>query len=261
MKLRFLGTGTSTGVPQLRCTCPTCLSSDSHDRRLRCSAFLHGDHGERILIDCGPDFYRQMLTMPRDTGIDTLLLTHQHYDHVGGIDDLRPYCRRDEHFPIYCQWDVERDLRARMPYAFKENPYPGVPHLKFVEIEPHRPFRVGDIEVLPVPVNHYKLNIVGFRFGRSLAYITDAKEVPQSTVDALAGVDTLVINALRLEEHVSHMSLEQALDVIRRVAPRRSFLTHVSHGMPPVAEASRLLPENVKFAYDGLEITVAAHPG
>lgn len=256
MKLRFLGTGTSSGVPQLRCGCPACLSSDSHDKRLRCSAFVECDNGTNILIDCGPDFYTQMLRMPRFIDIHALLITHQHYDHVGGIDDLRPYCWKNEHFPVYCQADVEHDLRERIPYAFRENPYPGVPHFEFVRVEPFKEVSVKGIDVLPLPVNHYKLNIVGYRIGRDLAYITDAKFVPDETVEALKGIDTLVINALRLTEHISHMSLDQALEVISRIGPRRTFLTHIAHSMPPEQEASRLLPPGVTFAYDGLEIII-----
>ena len=256
MRLRFLGTGTSSGVPQLRCGCPTCISTDAHDRRLRCSAFVECADGTNLLIDCGPDFYVQMLHMPRAIDIDALLVTHQHYDHVGGIDDLRPYCWKNEHFPVYCQADVERDLRQRIPYAFSENPYPGVPHFEFRRVEPFRAFNIGGVEIVPVPVNHYRLEIVGYRIGRSLAYITDAKFVPDATVEALKGIDTLVINALRLKEHVSHMSLEQSREVISRIGPRRAFLTHISHDMPPVHEAARLLPANVSFAYDGLEIDI-----
>lgn len=256
MRLRFLGTGTSSGVPQLRCGCPTCISTDAHDRRLRCSAFVECADGTNLLIDCGPDFYVQMLHMPRAIDIDALLVTHQHYDHVGGIDDLRPYCWKNEHFPVYCQADVERDLRQRIPYAFSENPYPGVPHFEFRRVEPFKAFTIGGVEIVPVPVNHYRLEIVGYRIGRSLAYITDAKFVPDATVEALKGIDTLVINALRLKEHISHMSLEQSLEVISRIGPRRAFLTHVSHDMPPVHESARLLPPNVSFAYDGLEIDI-----
>jgi phosphoribosyl 1,2-cyclic phosphate phosphodiesterase len=212
--------------------------------------------GTNLLIDCGPDFYVQMLHMPRAIDIDALLVTHQHYDHVGGIDDLRPYCWKNEHFPVYCQADVERDLRQRIPYAFSENPYPGVPHFEFRRVEPFKAFTIGGVEIVPVPVNHYRLEIVGYRIGRSLAYITDAKFVPDATVEALKGIDTLVINALRLKEHISHMSLEQSLEVISRIGPRRAFLTHVSHDMPPVHESARLLPPNVSFAYDGLEIDI-----
>lgn len=264
MKLTFLGTGTSTGVPQLRCGCATCRSEDPRDRRMRCSAMLEY-RGKRILIDCGPDFHQQMLNNGRrsaDDNIDLLLVTHQHYDHVGGIDDLRPYCYRDGqmyHFPVYCQADVSRDLRRRLPYCFSDNPYPGVPQFDLRVIHPFRPFKVdGDIEILPVEINHSILEIVGFRIG-PLAYVTDAKFVPEATVEALKGVDTLVINALRKKPHGSHQTLAEALEVIEKIGPRVAYLTHLSHDMGLHAEVSMELPENVFIAYDGLTITIPDH--
>lgn len=255
MKLIFLGTGTSTGVPQLRCDCRTCTSADPRDKRMRTSALVKCASGVNLLIDCGPDFYQQMLSLLRETELSALLLTHQHYDHVGGIDDLRPYCFHDRDFDIYCQRDVERDLRARMPYAFSENPYPGVPHLQFHTIEPGKTYIICGEAVTPLRVNHYRLEIVGFKIG-NLAYITDAKKIYPDTTRIISGVDTLVINALREREHVSHLALSEALDIIREVSPRVAYLTHVSHDMPPQAEAERLLPSNVKFAYDGLAIDI-----
>ena len=218
MELTFLGTGTSTGVPQLRCGCEVCRSTDPRDRRLRTSALVETG-GKRILIDCGPDFREQMLrhgVRSVDDRLDALLLTHQHYDHVGGIDDLRPYCYGIEPgFPIYCQGDVVRDLRARLPYCFSEHPYPEVPRIDLHEIKAGIPFQAAGVEVLPVGVNHYLLDILGFRIG-ALGYVTDAKKIPDATVEALKGVDTLVINALRHTEHLSHLSLEEALE---RVCP------------------------------------------
>lgn len=252
MKLRFLGTGTSTGVPQIGCTCPTCISTDIHDKRLRASALLSVD-GKNILIDCGPDFRQQII----DAGAPDLiaaLLTHSHYDHVGGIDDLRPYCYRSGGFPLYCRHDVADDLRARVPYCFKEHPYPGVPIFDIHEIDDDR-FSIGDIVALPIPVIHYKLPIVGFRVGK-LAYITDAKTIPDSSYKRLEGVDTLVINALRKEQHLSHMNLEEALAVIERVGPRVAYLTHLADKMGTQAEVQPMLPRNVYIAYDGLEIEI-----
>lgn len=253
MKIIFLGTGTSTGVPQLRCDCAVCISSDHRDKRMRTSAVVECGNGVNLLIDCGPDFYHQMLTMPRLYHLSALLITHVHYDHVGGMDDLRPYCRYCD-FPIYCKADVRRALFERMPYAFA-NIYPGVPHFDFHDIRPLEPFTVEGVEVLPLPVNHYKLEIVGYRIG-NLAYITDAKKVYDETIDAIQGIDTLVINALRREEHISHLSLSEALEIIGRINPRRAYLTHISHDMPPAAKASKLLPPNVYLAYDGLEVHI-----
>ena len=211
--------------------------------------------GRFLLIDCGPDFRQQMLRFHREGDLDALLITHHHYYHVGGTDDLRPYCKGKEAFPIYCQAEVADDLRRRMPYCFEADPYPGVPRLDLHTISPLRPFTAAGIEVLPLPVNHYKLDIVGFRFG-SLAYITDAKTVPQITIDSLRGIDTLVINALRFEEHMSHMSLAESLDVIEAIGPRRAYLTHFSHGIGFQADLPPKLSDNVFPAHDGLTITI-----
>lgn len=261
MKLTFLGTGTSTGVPQLRCGCPTCISTDPRDRRLRASALLETG-GKRILIDCGPDFHEQMLRHGRrsaDDRLDALLVTHQHYDHVGGIDDLRPYCHqedmRDSGFPVYCQWDVARDLRERLPYSFRKDPYPGAPRFDLREIEAFTPFVAAGVEILPVRVNHFILDMLGFRIG-NMGYITDAKQLPEETVDAMRGVDTLVINALRRKPHMSHITLDEALGIIGRIRPRQAWLTHISHDMGTTAEVEPLLPDNVSFAYDDLTIEI-----
>lgn len=252
MRLTFLGTGTSTGVPQIGCGCPTCVSTDSRDKRMRTSALLSvGDR--EIMIDCGPDFRTQLLAC-HNGRIDALLVTHTHYDHVGGIDDLRPFTYPDG-FDIYCRADVSRDLRQRMPYCFVEHPYPGVPVLHLHEIREFGVFDVGGVEVLPLPVMHARLPILGFRIGR-MAYITDAKTIPDGTLAAIKEVDTLVINALRHEEHMSHMNLVQALDVINAVNPRVAYLTHLSHQMGLHAEVEPTLPRNVKIAYDGLTVDI-----
>lgn len=251
MKLTFLGTGTSTGVPQLRCNCTTCTSTDPRDKRLRASALVEVD-GRRLLIDCGPDFREQMLRTG-SPDLNAVLLTHIHYDHVGGIDDLRPWCRDGRHFPIYCTVDVEQNLRQRLPYCFAEHPYPGVPAFSMERIDPHKPFAVDGIEITPLPVMHYRLPIVGFRIG-PLAYITDAKTVPESTMSLLRGVDTLVVNALRPEEHLSHMNLQQALDMAAQVGARRTWFTHMSHDMPPHATVQ--LPQGIALAHDGLTVEI-----
>lgn len=263
MRLRFLGTGTSAGIPALRCDCRVCRSADPRDKRLRVSALLEVRRGSPcILIDCGPDL-RQQLLAADSPDLAAVLLTHIHYDHAGGVDDLRPYTYQagDGKFPIFCQADVASDLRAHIPYAFLKDHYKGVPTFDLREIEAYHPFAVDlndgqpPVEVLPVRVMHAKLPILGYRIGE-FAFITDCHTMPEETFQALEGVRFLVINALRPKPHFSHQSLPEALDVIRRIAPERAWLIHMSHDMPPHAEASLLLPPGVEFAYDGLDIEV-----
>lgn len=254
MKVTFLGTGTSTGVPQIGCACRTCSSSDPRDRRLRASVLVDvNENGPSILIDCGPDLRTQLLSAGSPP-IDALLITHSHYDHVGGIDDLRPYCS-DRPLPTYCRNDVEKDLRTRVPYCFAEHLYPGVPTFDIHRINPATPFFVYGTEVTPLPVMHYHLPIVGYKIGR-LAYITDCKTMPYSTLEIITGIDTLIINALRHKEHISHMTLEEALAVIGKARPRVAYLTHIGHDLGLHTEVSDILPPNVSLAYDGLRITV-----
>ena len=254
MQLTFLGTGTSTGVPQIGCQCEVCRSADPRDERLRTSALLRTPKAN-LLIDCGPDF-REQIMQAGAPKIDAVLLTHSHYDHVGGIDDLRPMCAMlpDGEMPVYCRADVERDLRDRIPYCFRENPYPGVPRFAMHQVREGEPFTAAGIEIMPLAVMHMRLPILGYRIGPSLAYITDCSLLPQESVDAIRGVDTLVVNALRHEEHYSHMNLAQAIDVINTVGPRRALLIHMSHHMGLHAAMAATLPKGVELAYDGLTI-------
>lgn len=249
-KLIFLGTGTSTGVPQIGCNCEVCTSVDPCDRRLRCSALLCTDTGN-LLIDCGPDFRRQILDLGSPE-IEALLVTHSHYDHVGGMDDLRPYCYIHNGFDVYCRKDVAHDLRVRMPYSFHAEHPDRVPTFKLHEVA-SEPFRVIGKEVLPLEVMHGDLPILGYRIG-NFAYITDAKTIGSNTMQKLKNVETLVINALRIKEHPTHMNLHDTLNVINYIKPRRAFLTHLSHDMGLHAEVSLMLPENVRIATDGLVI-------
>lgn len=249
-KLLFLGTGTSTGVPQIGCRCRTCMSLDPRDKRLRCSAIASVD-GMNLLIDCGPDF-RQQILRAGSPNLSALLVTHIHYDHVGGIDDLRPYCANGP-FPVYCTDDVAKGLRHNFPYCFAKDPYPGVPTFDLRIISPDKPFTHNGIDIIPLPVMHYKLPIVGYRIG-GLAYITDCKTMPNSTLDLIKGCDTLVINALRHKEHLSHMNLEQAIEVVRAAKPRVAYFTHMSHQIGRESELT--LPEGMHPANDMAEIEV-----
>lgn len=250
MRITFLGTGTSTGVPQIGCRCEACTSSDPHDKRLRASVLIETDD-KTILIDAGPDLRTQLLAAG-SPNIDALLITHSHYDHVGGMIDLRPYCF-DKNFPTFCQKDVVQDIKTFFPYCFVKDPYPGVPKFDIHEIKEYEPFMVGNTEILPVPVMHFKLPILGFKIG-DMAYITDCKTMPQRTIEALKGVRTLIINALRLDPHMSHLSLKESLIIVEKIAPEKALLTHISHGMGRSVAVK--LPEHVEFAFDGQVIEV-----
>lgn len=252
MKLHFLGTGTSTGVPQIGCGCPTCTSTDPRDKRLRASVLITLATGRNLLVDCGPDFRSQILSVG-SPDLEALLVTHSHYDHVGGLDDLRPYCKGGRHFPTYCREDVAKDLRTRNPWSFAANLYPGVPTFEIHQVAEYEPFKVGGVEVLPLQVMHGRMPILGYRIG-ALAYITDCSLLPPRSFESLVGVDTLVINALRIATHPTHFSLAESLAVVERLKPRRAYLTHLSHDMGPHASVS--LPDGVQIAYDGLEIVI-----
>lgn len=251
-KLTFLGTGTSQGAPLIGCTCEVCQSRDPRDRRLRCSALLETD-GTRILIDCGPDFRQQALALPFSR-IDGVVLTHNHYDHVGGMDDLRPFAKFGD-TEVYADHHTIDSLRHTMPYCFEKVKYPGVPRINVHEVEAHRTFRIGSVDVMPVAVMHGHLPILGYRFG-PLAYITDMKTMAEGEYGYLKGVDTLVINALRFtREHHSHQLVGDAIDVSRRIGARETYLIHTCHHVGLHAEAERRLPAHFHLAYDGQAIS------
>lgn len=249
LKMTILGSGTSTGVPQIGCHCEVCCSSDPHDKRMRQSALVEW-HGKRILIDCGPDF-RQQILRTGNAHLDALLITHIHYDHIGGLEELRGFS--DCH--VYARGDVIEALKRRLAYCFTEHPYPGVPHYKLIEINDHDSFDCAGIMVSPIPVLHYKLHILGFKIG-DLAYITDCKTIAPEQIEQLRGVKVLVINALRFKEHISHLSLSQALEIIKQINPGRVVLIHMSHDIGLHAETSKLLPQGVELAYDGMKIII-----
>lgn len=254
MKVRFLGTGTSSGVPQIGCGCEVCTSSDRRDKRLRASVRIEVD-GKVIMIDCSPDFRQQVLALPFQK-IDAILFTHEHYDHVGGIDDLRPFSVFGP-VDIYMEEHLENVITERLPYCFVDSKfkYGGVPNLVIRRINPNEDIQIGTVMVTPIRLMHYRLPILGFRI-RNFAYLTDMKTIEEKELEKLDGVDTLVISALRKKEHISHQTLDDALKIIERVNPHSAYLTHMSHEIGMHAKLEKELPRRVMLAYDGLEITV-----
>ena len=290
MKLTFLGTGTSIGVPAIGCNCEVCLSQEPKDKRLRSSAMLETDGGLRVLIDCGPDFRQQIMRYNRQgktpffDKIDAVLFTHIHYDHVGGTDDLRPFAWFGD-VDIYAQKDVIDGLHQTMPYCFKEQLYPGVPHLKLHQISAGRPFTVrrpyestvevyeggatlqgimrdkreqriiplalDELEILPIRVMHGNLPILGFRIGK-FAYITDMKYMEDEDAQMLQGIETLVINALRFKkEHHSHQLVNDAIEFAHKVGARKTYFIHLTHDIGTHEWANSQLPDGFEFAFDG----------
>lgn len=251
MRVTLLGTGTSQGVPVVGCQCEVCQSSDPRDTRLRTAAFVEID-GTRILIDTGPDL-RQQLLNNHITMVDAILVTHEHKDHLAGLDDIRPiYFRKHAPIEIYGLQRVLNVIRKDFDYAFKPHPYPGAPsfHLNPVKDDP---FVVNGVEIQPIHVRHLTLPILGYRMG-NFAYITDASFISATDMKKLQGLDLLVLNALRIKEHYSHFNLAQALNIIRQLNPAKALLTHVSHEMGLYEEVSKSLPENVFLGTDGLSI-------
>jgi len=252
MKITFLGTGTSQGVPVIGCSCEVCRSLDFRDKRLRTS--IHLEIGNlSLVIDTGPDFRQQMLREAIKR-IDAVLFTHAHRDHTAGLDDVRAYnFMQQMDMPVYGTDAVLEQLKAEYAYAFTKHYYPGIPRLTLNNINGQN-FSINDISITPLPVMHMKLPVLGFRFG-NFSYITDANFIPDDTLRKLDGTHTLVLNALQREEHVSHFNLQQALEMVNLIKPVRAFIIHISHKLGLHADVEKELPDHVSLAFDGLQIS------
>ncbi|NNC85666.1 MAG: MBL fold metallo-hydrolase [Bacteroidia bacterium] len=253
MKLTFLGTGTSQGVPVIGCDCDVCQSTDKHDKRLRTSALVQVNQNN-FVIDSGPDFRYQMLR----SGIkklDSLIFTHEHKDHIAGMDDIRPFnFILKQKVNVYATERVEVALKREYPYVFEDFKYPGVPEIELHIID-ENPFEVNGIQIEPLPVLHYQLPVFGFKID-GLCYITDANHIPDETKEKIKNCKVLVINALRKETHVSHFNLEEALALIKDLNPEKAYLTHISHQLGKHHDVEKELPSNVFCAYDELEVVL-----
>lgn len=250
-RLTFLGTGTSQGVPMIGCTCEVCTSQAPEDKRLRSSVFVEHE-GLKVLIDAGPDFRYQMLR-EGICSVDAILLTHNHKDHTGGLDDIRAFNYHEKKAAqIYCEKYVEDSLRMEYSYAFAKNKYPGAPEWE-VHIIDNKPFEINGTDIVPIRGMHYKLPVLGYRFG-NIAYCTDMNNIPEMEFSKLQGLEHFVINTVRRGHHISHFSLEEALEVASKVGAKHTWLTHLSHQLPCHKDLAAELPDGVKPAYDGLTI-------
>lgn len=253
MKITFLGTGTSQGIPIIGSDHPVCLSENPKDKRLRVSVLVEWDNYV-FVVDCGPDFRQQMLSA-KVSKIDGVIFTHEHADHTMGLDDIRPFFFRQGDIDLYAHQRVFKALEKRFDYIFtSEKKYPGVPSVTKIEVT-NKPFLAGNLNVIPIEGLHYKLKVFGYRF-HNFAYLTDVKTIEDVEIEKLQNLDVLVVNALRIKPHISHFNLEEALEFIKRVNPKRAYLTHISHYLGFHDDVQQMLPKNVFLAYDNLQITI-----
>jgi len=251
LKITFLGTGTSQGIPVITCNCEVCKSADHKDKRLRVSVLIEtGD--KTIVIDSGPDFRYQMLR-ENVQDLDAILFTHEHKDHVAGLDDIRPFnYLLKKNIDIYATERVQHGLRREFSYIFAEVKYPGLPQIDMHTIAT-APFYIGSTEIVPLEIMHYKLPILGFRMNE-FTYITDAKTISDETVEKIRGTKILVINALQKQSHISHFTLDEAIEFAQRIGAETTYLTHMSHNLGLHEQIEKELPNNIKLAYDGLTL-------
>lgn len=254
MQVTFLGTGTSQGVPVITCQCEVCNSLDFRNNRLRVSVHIKTDELS-LIIDIGPDFRQQMLREPFIDQLDAVLITHEHKDHTAGLDDIRAFnFKQSMAMPVYAESRVHEQLKREYSYVFEENKYLGIPKIDLIAIE-NKEFFIKNTAIVPIRAMHHKLPILGFRIG-DFAYITDTNFVDKNEWYKLEGVKVLVINALQKTEHISHFTLDQAIVFVHEIKPQKAYFTHISHKMGLHGEVSKILPENMELAYDGLVLNL-----
>jgi phosphoribosyl 1,2-cyclic phosphate phosphodiesterase len=254
MKITFLGTGTSQGVPVIACSCRICSSSDLKDKRYRSSVLIEFDN-KALVIDTGPDFRSQMLANHVQR-LDAVLFTHEHKDHVAGLDDIRPFnFKQQAPISVYASDRVEQAIKREFHYIFAEKKYPGIPEITLhkIDLEPFTLFE--NIQIIPIEVKHYLMPVLGFRIN-NFTYITDAKTIAEKEIEKIKGTEVLVINALRIESHPAHFNLDEALQFIDIIKPKMAFLTHISHLFGTHKEIEQMLPKNVYVSYDGLQFDI-----
>lgn len=254
MKITFLGTGTSQGVPVIGCDCPVCTSIDFHDKRLRSSIHIQTDENKSIVVDSGPDFRQQML-VNRIKTLDAIVFTHEHRDHTSGLDDIRPFnYLQKKAIDVFANKRVINQLKIDFAYAFSEKKYPGVPEINLQEIE-NKSFEVEKTQFLPIEVMHHKLPVFGYRI-KDFTYITDCNYISDQEYSKIEGTKTLVINGLQHEPHISHFTFEQSLELIQKLKPKKAYFTHISHKLGKHKSVEKTLPSWIRLAYDGIQIEV-----
>jgi phosphoribosyl 1,2-cyclic phosphate phosphodiesterase len=253
IKVTFLGTGTSQGVPLIACNCRVCTSGDTRDKRLRSSILIETSK-TRIVIDSGPDF-RQQLLREKTKKLDAVVFTHEHKDHIAGLDEVKAFNFLNKmRMPVYATSRVQTALKREFAYIFSDEKYPGIPEIDLYEID-DAAFNIGDIVMEPINVMHYKLPVKGFRVN-DFAYITDANFIPDQEKQKLRNLNVLVLNALRKEPHISHFTFKEAVEMVKELNPRKAYLTHISHQLGLHQELDKELPGNIELAFDGLQLIV-----
>ena len=255
MKITFLGTGTSQGVPIIGCDCHACLSKDDKDKRLRCAIMVTLDDGKNIVVDTGPDFRQQMLR-EKVQDIEAVLITHEHNDHIIGIDDVRPInFKHRKDMPVYAVERVIQNLQERFKYVFAPNPYPGIPRLNLLPMHKSQPFEIAGQRIIPIEVMHYKLPVIGFRFN-DFTYLTDIKTISDEELEKVKGTKILVLGALQRQQHISHLTIDEAIELAQKINPEMTYLTHLSHRLGKHHDVIKTLPKNITLAYDGLRLHI-----